>query len=67
MQNEYHDILVHFTGSIAFFFQEEVKEAALRLNVSIGKEKESDPPESGWLKAVGILYLKSVPGSNRIL
>ena len=27
MQYEYHDILVHFTGSIAFFFQEEVKEA----------------------------------------
>lgn len=41
MQYEYHDILVHFTGSIAFFFQEEVKEAALRLNVSIGKVLKS--------------------------
>ena len=40
-QYEYHDILVHFTGSIAFFFQEEVKEAALRLNVSIGKVLKS--------------------------
>ena len=37
MQYEYHDFLVHFTGSIAFFFQDEVKEAALRLTVSIGK------------------------------
>lgn len=41
MQYEYHDILVHFTGSIAFYFQEEVKEAALRLNVSIGKVLKS--------------------------
>ena len=41
LQYEYHDILVHFTGSIAFFFQEEVKEAALRLNVSIGKVLKS--------------------------
>ncbi len=37
MQYQYHDTLVHFTGSIAFYFQEEVKEAALRLNVPIGK------------------------------
>jgi hypothetical protein len=37
MQYEYRDIPVHFTGSIAFHFQEEVKEAALRLNVSTGK------------------------------
>ena len=37
MQYEYRDIPVHFTGSIACHFQEEVKEAALRLNVSTGK------------------------------
>ncbi len=33
MQYEYQGIPAHFTGSIAFYFQEEVKEAARELNV----------------------------------
>lgn len=37
MQYEYRETSVHFTGSIAFYFQKEVKEAAQRLGVSIGK------------------------------
>lgn len=37
LQYECHDTLVHFTGSIAFYFQEEVKEAAQRLDISTGK------------------------------
>lgn len=37
MQYAYQDIPVHFTGSVAFYFQEEVKEAARRLDVSVGK------------------------------
>ena len=41
MQYEYRDILVHFAGSIAFYFQEEVQEAAQRLGVSTGKTVKS--------------------------
>lgn len=36
MQYEYQGMPVHFTGSIAYYFQEEVKEAALALDISIG-------------------------------
>lgn len=36
MQYEYQGMPVHFTGSIAYYFQEEVKEAALALGISIG-------------------------------
>lgn len=37
MQYDYKDTEVHFTGSIAWFFQEEVKEAAQALNIRTGK------------------------------
>lgn len=37
MQYNYKDTEVHFTGSIAWFFQEEVKEAAQALNIRTGK------------------------------
>ena len=37
MQYAYHEMEVHFTGSIAWHFQEEVKEAARSLNIRTGK------------------------------
>ncbi|MDE5678332.1 ATPase [Phocaeicola sp.] len=37
MQYEYHDTPVHFAGSIAFHFQEEVKEAARQLQITVGR------------------------------
>lgn len=37
MQYNYSFCKVHFTGSIAWFFQEEVKEAAHTLNIQTGK------------------------------
>lgn len=37
MQYDYRDTPVHFTGSIAFYFREEVKEAARRLGISTGR------------------------------
>lgn len=37
MHYEYKDTLVHFTGSIAWHFQEEVKIAAQKLGIQIGK------------------------------
>lgn len=36
MQYEYQGIPVHFTGSIAYYFQEEVKEAAQALEITVG-------------------------------
>lgn len=36
MQYEYQGMPVHFTGSIAHYFQKEVKEAALALDISTG-------------------------------
>lgn len=37
MQYDYRNTEVHFTGSIAWYFQEEVKEAAKLLNIQTGK------------------------------
>lgn len=37
MQYNYQHAEVHFTGSIAWYFQEEVKEAAEKLNIQTGK------------------------------
>lgn len=37
LQYKRHDISVHFTGSIAWHFQEEVKEAAHSLDIQTGK------------------------------
>lgn len=37
MQYNYPSCKVHFTGSIAWYFQEEVKEAAEKLNILTGK------------------------------
>lgn len=41
MQYEYQGIAVHFTGSIAYYFQEEVKEAAQALEITIGNVVKS--------------------------
>lgn len=37
MQYDFQQAKVHFTGSIAWYFQEEVKEAAKKLNIQTGK------------------------------
>lgn len=37
MQYDFQQTPVHFTGSIAWYFQEEVKEAAEKLNIQTGK------------------------------
>lgn len=37
MQYQYQDVPVHFTGSVAYYFQKEVKEAARTLNIATGK------------------------------
>ena len=37
MQYDFQQTPVHFTGSIAWYFQEEVKEAAKKLNIQTGK------------------------------
>ena len=37
MQYNYRQASVHFTGSIAWYFQEEVKEAAISLDIHIGQ------------------------------
>lgn len=41
MQYEYAHTLVHFAGSIAYYFQDEVKEAAQALEIHIGKMLKS--------------------------
>ena len=37
MQYAYETVEVHFTGSIAWYFQEEVKKAAQALNIRTGQ------------------------------
>lgn len=48
MQYNYLHAEVHFTGSIAWYFQEEVKEAAEKLNIQTGKFIKS--PINGLIK-----------------
>jgi hypothetical protein len=37
MKYNYQELKVHFTGSIAWHFQEEIKEAAFIMNIRTGK------------------------------
>jgi MoaA/NifB/PqqE/SkfB family radical SAM enzyme len=48
MQYNHNATIVHFTGSIAWYFQEEVKEAARTLNIQTGKFIKS--PIHGLIK-----------------